>query len=102
VLEEGITTDIALVRAAVADPAGNARFHAAARNFNVPAAMAGGVTILEAERIVPVGALRPDDIHLPGIFVQRVVELTAAQAAAKSIEKRIVRARPAARQEEDA
>ena len=98
VLEEGISTDIALVRAAVADAVGNARFHAAARNFNVPAAMAGGVTILEAERIVPVGTLGPDDIHLPGIFVQRVVELTPEQAAAKSIEKRTVRTRPAGRQ----
>jgi 3-oxoacid CoA-transferase subunit A len=98
VLEEGIRTDIALVRAAVADAAGNARFHAAARNFNVPAAMAGGVTILEAERIVPVGTLQPDDIHLPGIFVQRVVELSPEQASAKSIEKRTVRTRPADQQ----
>ena len=100
VLEEGIRTDVALVRAAVADAAGNARFHAAARNFNVPAAMAGAVTILEAERIVPVGSLHPDDIHLPGIFVQRVVALTPEQAAAKSIEKRTVRLRSAAQQGE--
>ncbi|SDP20526.1 3-oxoacid CoA-transferase subunit A [Nakamurella panacisegetis] len=91
VLEEGIRTDFALVRAAVADAAGNARFHSAARNFNVPIAMAGGVTVLEAERIVPIGAIDPDDVHLPGIFVQRVVALTPEQAAAKQVEKRTVR-----------
>ena len=102
VLEEGIRTDVALVRAAVADAAGNARFHAAARNFNVPAAMAGAVTILEAERIVPIGTLHPDDVHLPGIFVQRVVQLTPEQASAKSVEKRTVRARPTAQQEASA
>lgn len=93
VLEHGITTDIALVRAAVADTDGNLRFHAAARNFNVPVAMAGATTIVEAEQVVPAGELGPDDIHLPGIFVQRVVELTAAQAADKGIEKRTVRTR---------
>jgi 3-oxoacid CoA-transferase subunit A len=91
VLEEGIRTDFALVRAAQADSAGNARFHAAARNFNVPVAMAGNITILEAEEVVPVGAIGPDDVHLPGIFVQRVVALTPEQAAAKQIEKRTVR-----------
>jgi 3-oxoacid CoA-transferase subunit A len=94
VLEEGIRTDIALVRAAKADAQGNARFHAAARNFNVPAAMAGRITILEAEEIVPVGEIGPDDVHLPGIFVQRVVALTPEQAADKGIEKRTVRTRP--------
>lgn len=96
VLEEGIRTDIALVRAARADAAGNARFHAAAGNFNVPAAMAGRITILEAEEIVPIGSIAPDDVHLPGIFVQRVVALTHEQAAAKRIEKRTVRTHTAA------
>lgn len=91
VLEEGITTDVALVRAAVADRAGNAVFHAAARNFNVPAAMAGRLTVLEAERVVDTGELDPDAVHLPGIFVQRVVELTAEQAMGKGIEKRTTR-----------
>ncbi len=95
VLEEGIHTDVALVRAAVADSAGNARFHAAARNFNVPVAMAGAVTILEAEQIVPVGTIDPDDVHLPGIFVQRVVPLSSDQAHRKEIEKRTIRPRPA-------
>lgn len=94
VLEESIVTDYALIRAAVADTAGNCRFHAAARNFNPPAAMSGRTTIVEAERVVPVGELGPDEIHLPGIFVQRVVELTPEQAAHKDIEKRTVRERP--------
>lgn len=87
VLEEGIVTDVALVRAAVVDRAGNCVFHAAARNFNPAAAMAGRVTIVEAERLVEVGELHPDEVHLPGVFVQRVVELTPEQAAHKDIEK---------------
>jgi 3-oxoacid CoA-transferase subunit A len=91
VLEEAIVTDYALIRAAVADKAGNCRFHAAARNFNPLAAMAGRITAVEAERVVEVGALDPDDVHLPGIFVQRVVALTPDQAARKDIEKRTVR-----------
>lgn len=94
VLEESITTDYALVRAAVADRAGNCRFHAAAQNFNPPAAMAGRITIVEAERIVDTGELGPDDIHLPGIYVQRIVALTPAQAAHKEIEKRTISEQP--------
>lgn len=90
VLEEGIVTDFALVHAAVADRHGNAVFHAAARNFNPPAAMAGRITVLETDRLVEPGEIGPDDVHLPGIFVQRVVALTAAQAADKRIEKRTV------------
>jgi len=90
VLEEAITTDFALVRAAVADRHGNAVFHAAARNFNPPAAMAGRHTVVEAERVVDVGDIDPDSVHLPGIFVQAVVELTAEQAVRKQIEKRTV------------
>ncbi|GFG85589.1 CoA transferase subunit A [Mycolicibacter algericus] len=93
VLEEGIVTDYALVRAAVADKAGNCQFHAAARNFNPPAAMSGRTTIVEAERVVEVGELDPDAIQLPGIFVKRIVELTREQAARKDIEKRTTRAR---------
>lgn len=88
VLEESIVTDFALVRAAVADTHGNAVFHAAARNFNPDVAMAGRVTVVEAEQVVPAGHLAPDDIHLPGVFVQRVVPLTAEQAGRKRIEKR--------------
>jgi 3-oxoacid CoA-transferase subunit A len=91
VLEEAIVTDVALVRAAVADRAGNCVFHAAARNFNPVAATAGRLTVVEAERVVEVGALDPDAVHLPGVFVQRVVALTAEQAGRKGIEKRTVR-----------
>jgi 3-oxoacid CoA-transferase subunit A len=91
VLEEAIVTDVALIRAAVADRAGNCVFHAAARNFNPIAAMSGRLTIVEAEQVVDVGTLGPDDIHLPGVFVQRVVPLTPEQAARKSIEKRTAR-----------
>jgi 3-oxoacid CoA-transferase subunit A len=92
VLEEAIVTDFALVRAAVADTLGNA----AARNFNPCAAMAGRITIVEAERVVAAGVLDPDAIHLPGIYVHRVVALTSDQAVTKSIEKRTVRPGPEA------
>jgi 3-oxoacid CoA-transferase subunit A len=95
VLEEAIVTDVALVRAAVADHAGNCVFHASARNFNPAAAMAGRLTVVEAEDVVEVGEIGPDQVHLPGVFVQRVVPLTPEQAARKDIEKRTVRgARP--------
>jgi len=87
VLEPSIVTDFALVRAAVGDRAGNLRFEESARNFNPPVAMAGRITIAEVDRLVEVGELAPDDIHLPGIFVDRVVELTAEQAAELPIEK---------------
>ena len=93
VLEESIVTDVALVRAAVADRAGNCVFHASARNFNPAAAMAGRLTIVEAERVVAVGEIGPDDVHLPGVFVQRVVELKPEQADRKDIEKRTIRER---------
>src|SRR5665213_2574623 len=73
ILEESITTDVALVRALVADEMGNATFHASARNFNPLCAMSARLTIVEAEEIVRAGDLDPDLIHLPGIFVQRVV-----------------------------
>ncbi|AFA74905.1 succinyl-CoA:3-ketoacid-coenzyme A transferase, subunit A [Gordonia polyisoprenivorans VH2] len=96
VLEESIVTDYALVRAAVVDTAGNCCFHAAARNFNPPAAMSGRITIVEAEKVVQVGELGPDQIHLPGIFVKRIVELTPEQAADKGIEHRTIRERPTA------
>jgi 3-oxoacid CoA-transferase subunit A len=94
VLEEAIVADVALVRAAVADRHGNCVFHAAARNFNPAAAMSGRLTIVEAERVVEAGEIAPDDVHLPGVFVQRVVPLTPEQAGRKSIEKRTTRPRP--------
>ncbi|MDX3658995.1 CoA transferase subunit A [Streptomyces sp. ID05-26A] len=93
VLEESIVTDVALIRAAIADRAGNCVFHAAARNFNPAAAMAGRFTVVEAERVVEVGEIHPDHVHLPGVFVQHVVALTTEQAARKDIEKRTTRAR---------
>ncbi|MFJ5780398.1 CoA transferase subunit A [Streptomyces sp. NPDC093094] len=90
VLEEAITCDFALVRAARGDRHGNLVFDKSARNFNPLAAMAGRVTIAEVEELVEPGVLEPDGIHLPGVFVQRVVALTARQAADKQIEKRTV------------
>jgi 3-oxoacid CoA-transferase subunit A len=96
VLEESITTDFALVRAAVGDRHGNLVFHWAARNFNPVAAMAGRVTVAEVERLVEPGEIDPDDVHLPGVFVQRVVALTPEQAGDKRIERRTVRPRPGA------
>ena len=91
VLEHGITTDFALVRAWRGDRHGNLVFRRAAANFNPLAAMAGRVTVAEVEELVEPGELAPDMVHLPGVFVQRIVELTPAQAADKHIEKRTVR-----------
>ncbi len=73
VLEHAIRCDFALVRARKADRFGNLVFHAAARNFNPLCAMAGAITIVESEEIVDPGHLDPDAVHLPGVFVQRVV-----------------------------
>ncbi|GIG57255.1 succinyl-CoA--3-ketoacid-CoA transferase [Longispora fulva] len=73
VLEEGIVTDFALVRATKGDRHGNLVFHASTRNFNPLCAMAGKITIAEVEELVEPGELDPDEVHLPGIFVQRVV-----------------------------
>ncbi|GLZ03179.1 succinyl-CoA--3-ketoacid-CoA transferase [Actinomadura sp. NBRC 104412] len=90
VLEESITTDFALVRAARGDRHGNLVFDKAARNFNPLCAMAGRITLAEVEELVEPGELDPDAVHLPGVFVQRVVRLTPEQAADKPIEKRTV------------
>ncbi|GAA2423874.1 CoA transferase subunit A [Streptomyces macrosporus] len=92
VLEHGIRTDFALVRAARGDRHGNLVFARSARNFNPLAAMAGRITIAEVEELVEPGELDPDAVHLPGVFVQRVVVLAPEQAADKKIEKRTVRA----------
>ncbi|MEV4947140.1 CoA transferase subunit A [Streptomyces sp. NPDC053755] len=92
-LEHGITTDFALVRAWRGDRHGNLVFRRAAANFNPLAAMAGRITVAEVEELVEPGALDPDRVHLPGVFVQRVVALTPAQASNKRIEKRTVRGR---------
>ncbi|MER5280687.1 CoA transferase subunit A [Streptomyces sp. NPDC002809] len=90
VLERGIRTDFALVRAARGDRHGNLVFNKAARNFNPLAAMAGRITIAEVEELVEPGEIDPDHVHLPGIFVRRVVALTPEQAADKRIEQRTV------------
>ena len=83
-LERGIRADVALVKAWKADTHGNLVYRLTARNFNPGAAMCGKVTVAEAELIVEAGALDPDAVHTPGIFVQRLVENGAPQ---KHIEK---------------
>ncbi|MDI6515946.1 CoA transferase subunit A [Streptomyces coelicoflavus] len=88
-LEEAITADFALVRAAVADRHGNCVFHAAARNFNPLCATAARVTVVEAERVVEPGELSPDAVHLPGVYVDRVV--AADPSLDKRVERRTVR-----------
>ena len=85
VLEEAIVTDYALVHAKKADRHGNLVFNKAARNFNPLAAMAGRICIVQAEEVVDAGALDPEEIHLPGIYVHRIVEVGS------DIEKRIER-----------
>jgi len=87
VMERSLVPDVALVKAHVADKSGNLRFNLTARNFNPAAAMAGRICIVEVEKIVEVGELAPDDIHLPGIYVHRIV-LNANPE--KRIEKRTI------------
>ena len=85
VMELALTADVALVKAQRADKAGNLVFNKTARNFNPLCAMAGRVCIAEVEELVEVGELDPDQIHLPGIFVQRLVVNASPE---KRIEKR--------------
>ena len=73
ILEMSLTADIALVKAYKADKAGNLVFRKTARNFNPDCAMAGKFTIAEVEQVVEIGEIDPDDIHLPGIYINRVV-----------------------------
>ena len=87
VMERSLVPDVALVKAAVADKSGNLRFNLTARNFNPAAAMAGRVCVVEVEKIVEVGEIAPDDVHLPGIYVHRIV-LNATPE--KRIEKRTI------------
>lgn len=89
ILERGIVADLAIVKAWKADPSGNLVFRKTARNFNPPAAMCGKVCVAEVEEIVPLGALDPDAIHLPGIYVHRIV----AGKHEKRIEQRTTRKR---------
>ena len=93
VLERAIVADFGLVRAWKGDRHGNLVYRDSARNFNPLAAMAGRVTIAEVEELVEPGELDPNQIHTPGVFVQRVLALTPEQAADKRIEKRTVRSR---------
>lgn len=88
VMERSLVPDVSLVKAQVADKSGNLRFRLTARNFNPAVAMAGKVCIVEVEQVVEVGELAPDDIHLPGIYVQRIVHNPNPE---KRIEKRTVR-----------
>jgi 3-oxoacid CoA-transferase subunit A len=89
VLETALTADFGLVRAQKGDRHGNLYFHESARNFNPLAGMAGRITIAEVEELVEPGDLRPEDVHLPGVFVDRVVEVGTE---GKNIE--IVKTRP--------
>ncbi len=74
ILERGIVADLAIVKAWKADPSGNLVFRKTARNFNAPAATCGKICVAEVEEIVPLGSLDPDAIHLPGIYVHRIVQ----------------------------
>jgi 3-oxoacid CoA-transferase subunit A len=93
ILERGIFADLAIVKAWKADATGNLVFRKTARNFNAPAATCGKVCVVEVEEIVPVGSLDPDGIHLPGVYVQRIV---LGSPYDKKIEFRTVRERESA------
>ena len=88
ILEEGIVADLAIVKAWKADTTGNAIFRKTARNFNLPAATCGKICVMEVEEIVEAGDLDPDHIHLPGIYVHRLVQ----GEHEKRIEQRTVKA----------
>jgi len=89
VLERGIVADLALVKAWKADESGNLVYRRTARNFNPMVATAGRLTIAEVEELVPIGSIEPDQVHTPGIFVQRVVRTESE----KRIEQRTTRPR---------
>ncbi|HEX6721129.1 MAG TPA: CoA transferase subunit A [Burkholderiaceae bacterium] len=90
VMERSLLPELSLVKAYVADKSGNLQFRKTARNFNPNVAMAGKVTVVEVEKIVETGSLDPDQIHLPGIFVHRIVLNDKPE---KRIEQRTVRAK---------
>lgn len=89
VMETALRADVALVKAWKADEAGNLVFRKTARNFNPACAMAGKVCIVEVEEVVPVGAIDPDQVHLPGIYVHRIVHNPHPE---RRIEQRTIRA----------
>jgi len=93
VMEHALSTDFGLVRAWKGDRHGNLVFRLSARNINPLAAMAGRITIAEVEHLVEPGEIDPDAVHLPGIYVQRVLALTPEQARHKHIERRTVQPR---------
>jgi 3-oxoacid CoA-transferase subunit A len=93
ILEHGIFADLAIVKAWKADETGNCVFRKTARNFNLPAATCGKVCVVEVEEVVPVGSLDPDCIHLPGVYVQRII---VGAPYDKKIEFRTVRERESA------
>ena len=88
ILETALTADFAIVKAWKGDTAGNLVFKATAKNFNPAMAMAGKVTVAEVDELVPIGELDPNQIHTPGIFVQRIFQ---GEAFEKRIEQRTVR-----------
>jgi 3-oxoacid CoA-transferase subunit A len=88
VMERSLTPEVSLVKAHIADKSGNLIFNKTARNFNPNVAQAGQITVVEVEQIVETGELDPDQIHLPGIFVHRIVLNTTPE---KRIEQRTVR-----------
>ncbi len=90
VMERSLVPDVSLVKAHTADASGNLVFRRTARNFNPAAAMAGKITVVEVEHLVPTGAIDPDDVHLPGIYVHRIV---VNEHPEKRIEKRTIRER---------
>jgi 3-oxoacid CoA-transferase subunit A len=90
VMERSLLPEVSLIKADVADMSGNLRFNKTARNFNPAAATAGKICIVEVERIVATGDIAPDDVHLPGIYVHRIVLNTSPE---KRIEKRTTRDR---------
>ena len=93
ILERGIFADLSIIKAWKADESGNLVFRKTARNFNLPAATCGKVCVVEVEEVVPVGSLDPDCIHLPGVYVQRMI---LGAPYDKKIEFRTVREREAA------
>jgi 3-oxoacid CoA-transferase subunit A len=90
ILERGIRADVALVKAWRGDVSGNLVYRKTARNFNPMAATCGKVTVAEVEELVPVGSIEPDQVHTPGIYVDRIVHCPQQQ---KRIEQRITRSR---------
>ena len=93
ILERGIFADLSIIKAWKADESGNLVFRKTARNFNLPAATCGKICVVEVEELVPVGSLDPDCIHLPGVYVQRMI---VGAPYDKKIEFRTVRERESA------